>query len=124
MKRLIKAALAALDYRIQGTRFVPRQLLEPASLRALEFDDILCRRLFEFGPEVSFIQIGAFDGITADPLRRYIEKCGWSGVLVEPQCRAVEQLRELYKGNDRIIILQAALDRERGKRTLFTVESE
>jgi glycosyltransferase involved in cell wall biosynthesis len=29
--------------------------------------------------------VGAFDRITGDPLRKYIDKCGWRGVLVEPQ---------------------------------------
>ena len=44
--------------------------------------------------------------------------------MVEPQARAANQLRELYSRNDRVVILQAALDREFGARTLFTVESE
>ncbi|HEY4842448.1 MAG TPA: FkbM family methyltransferase [Terriglobales bacterium] len=80
--------------------------------------------MFEFGQEFSFIQIGAFDGITADPLYKYIAQCGWRGVLMEPQPRAVAQLHEIYRDNDRIVILQAALDCRPGKRTLFTVESD
>jgi FkbM family methyltransferase len=57
-------------------------------------------------------------------LRKYTDRRRWTGVLVEPQDRAAEELRKLYRCNDRIIILQAALDRERGRRTFFTVESE
>jgi FkbM family methyltransferase len=124
MKDLLKTSLAALGYRVQGTRYCPRQLLDPGCLRVIEFDDVVCRHMFETGPELTFIQIGAFDGITADPLRKYIDKCGWRGVLVEPQARAANKLRELYRGNERIITLQAAVDREYGSRTLFTVESE
>ena len=110
-KYLLRMALAKLGYRVQGTRYCPRQLLEPALLRRLEFDDVVCRRMFEVGPQLTFVQVGAFDGVTGDPLRKYIEKCGWRGVVVEPQAQAVDQLRELYRGNDRIVILQAALDR-------------
>jgi hypothetical protein len=33
-------------------------------------------------------------------------------------------LRELYRDNDRIVIVPAALDRKSGSRKLFTVESE
>jgi FkbM family methyltransferase len=80
--------------------------------------------MFECGPELTFIQVGAFDGITRDPLRKYIDKCGWRGVLVEPQARAANQLRELYDRDDRVVVLEAALDREFGTRTLFTVESK
>ena len=120
----LKDYLAALGYQVQGTRYCPRQLLEPSFLRGVEFDDIVCRRMFECGPELTFIQIGAFDGITGDPLRKYIDKCGWRGILVEPQTSAVNALRRLYANNDRIVIVKAALDRRCGTRTLFTVDSE
>lgn len=124
MKDLLKTSLAALGYRVQGTRYCPRQLLDPGCLRVIEFDDVVCRHMFETGPELTFIQVGAFDGITGDPLRKYIDKCGWKGVLVEPQARAVEKLLELYRDNKRIVILQAALDGEPGSRSFFTVESQ
>src|ERR1700739_530849 len=127
MRRLreqIKSGLAALGYQVQGTKYCPRQLLEPALLRRLEFDDVVCRRMFEVGREFTFIQVGAFDGVSTDPLRKYIQTCGWRGVLIEPQPGPVAQLHELYCGNDRLVILKAALDDKRGTRTLFTVESD
>lgn len=124
MKRLLKRVLADWGYRIEGTRHVPRQLLEMNLRRPLEFDDVVCRRMFEFGPDLGFIQIGAFDGVMKDPLRKFIISCGWRGVLVEPQKRAAGKLRDLYRGNDAIVILQAALDRTNGRRKLFTVDSE
>src|SRR5580692_5233133 len=104
MKHWINAGLGVLGYRVQGIRYCPRQLLQAGCLRVIEFDDLVCRRMFEFGRELTFIQVGAFDGITRDPLRKYIDKCGWRGVLVEPQGRAASQLRELYSRNDRVVI--------------------
>lgn len=124
MKRWVKKLLAKLGYQVQGTRYCPRQLLERDHLRLIELDDVICRRMLEFGQEFTFIQIGAFDGITVDPLHKYITRCGWRGVLIEPQPQPAAQLRELYRDNDRIVILQAALDCTSGKRTLFTVESD
>jgi FkbM family methyltransferase len=124
LKRLLKTVLAKLGYRVQGTRYVPRQLLDPGSLRYLEFDDVVCRRMFEFGPSLTFIQIGVFDGTTHDPLRKFIDKCGWRGILIEPQSQAANKLRELYCGNERILILQAAVDGKPGRRPLYTVNSE
>jgi FkbM family methyltransferase len=123
MKRLLKNVFSRLGYHIQGTRYVPRQLLNPDCLRVIQFDDIVCRLMFEVGPSLNFIQVGAHDGVTADPLRKYIEKCSWRGILVEPQASAVAKLRGLYQSNDRITIVQAALDGRIGKRTLYTVES-
>jgi FkbM family methyltransferase len=119
----IKKGLGALGYQVQGTRYCPRQLLDPGLLRQLEFDDVVCRRMFEVGREFIFIQVGAFDGISTDPLRKYIQACGWRGVLIEPQPRPAARLHELYGESDRLVILQAALDGKCGKRTLFTVES-
>jgi FkbM family methyltransferase len=127
MRRLrhqIKKGLATLGYQVQGTKYCPRQLLEPGLLRRLEFDDVVCRRMFEVGRDFVFIQVGAFDGISTDPLRKYIQTCGWRGVLIEPQPRPAARLRELYANNDRLVIVQAALDDKCRKRTLFTVESE
>jgi hypothetical protein len=55
MKHLLKIALARLGYGVQGTRYCPHQLLDAASLRAIESDDVVCRRMFEFGPEFTSI---------------------------------------------------------------------
>lgn len=123
MKRLLKTILAKLGYSLQSTRYLPRQLLDPANVRTVEFDDVICRRMFENGPEFTFIQVGAFDGITKDPLRKYIAKFGWRGILIEPQPKAAHRLRELYSGNDRIIVLQAAVDEESRRRTLYTLDA-
>jgi FkbM family methyltransferase len=123
MKVVTRSVLAAFGYRVQGTRYTPRQLLDAKNLRAIEFDDIVCRRIFEVGPRLSFVQIGAYDGITQDPLRKYIEKCGWRGVMVEPQARAANGLRELYDGNGSIVVLRAAVGDKPRRATLFTVDS-
>jgi hypothetical protein len=96
LKRLLKSLFAKLGYQVQGTRYCPRHLLDPTCLRTIEFDDVICRRLFEVGQDLTFIQVGAFDGMTRDPLQKYIDKCGWRGVLVEPQSQAASKLRELY----------------------------
>jgi FkbM family methyltransferase len=123
MKKLIKKALMNVGYRIEGTRYTPRHLLDPANVKPLEFDDVICRYMFEFGENCSFIQIGAYDGITTDPLRKYIERCGWRGVMLEPQPAANHKLRELYRGNANVVILEAALDSHSGKRKLYAVRS-
>ena len=124
MKTLVRAALRRLGYNVEGIRYTPRQLLEPGRLRALEFDDVVCRHMYERGRECGFIQVGAYDGVSTDPLRKYIADCGWRGVILEPQPRPASRLRELYAGDDRIVIVEAAVDRERRTRSLYTVESD
>jgi FkbM family methyltransferase len=80
--------------------------------------------MFEHGQDCTFIQVGAYDGVSTDPLHRYIARCGWRGVMLEPQPGPANALRQLYAGNDRIAILEAAVDDVRGSRALFTVDSE
>src|SRR5439155_11519118 len=111
---LVQSALARLGYRLEGMRHVPRQLRDANGLRLVEFDDLVCRRMFEIGSALNFVQVGAFDGVTKDPLRRYIETCGWRGIMIEPQRSAAEKLRSLYAGNAGIEIVEAAIDRQCG----------
>jgi len=123
MKQLIKGVLARLGYHVRGTRYTARQLLDARSLRSLEFADVVRRRMFDSGSEMNFIQVGAFDGVHHDPLYEYISRYRWRGVLVEPQPRFASMLQDLYRGNERVTIVEAAIDCERRTRTLFTIES-
>ena len=122
MKKLIRYMLGRSGYRIEGTRYTPRHLLIQDSVRSLELDDVICRHMIEHGTNCSFIQIGAYDGISTDPLRRYIERFGWHGVMLEPQPGPAKKLRELYPPDRGIEILEAALDHQRGTRSLYTVD--
>ena len=122
MKKQLRKLIGVLGYEVRGTRYIPRPLLEPTNLRDVELDDLICRRMMETRRELTFIQVGAYDGVTRDPLRKYIESCGWRGVMLEPQAMAARQLRALYQNNDSVVVLQAALDRLPGSATLYTVD--
>jgi FkbM family methyltransferase len=124
MKQAIKKFLAHFGYRVEGIRYTPRHLIEPERLRTLQFDDVICRHMFDHGQDCIFVQIGAYDGISTDPLHKYITRCGWKGVMLEPQPGAANELRKLYKDNKGIVVLEAALDHHRGTRSLYTVESK
>lgn len=123
MKQFVKRLLNSLGYELRGIRMTPRQLLQPQLLRALEFDDVICRRMFEVGDAFTFVQVGAFDGVVQDPLRKYIAAHRWRGVMIEPQPRPAEKLRDMYRDNDGVLVLQAAIDATPGTRALYTVDS-
>ena len=123
MKNMVRHLVGALGYEVRGTRMVPRPLRDPEKLRLVEFDDLICRRMFERGQDLTFVQVGAFDGQIQDPLRKYIMSGGWSGVMVEPQPGPAAALRALYGGNDRITVLEAAVDRAPASRVFFVVDS-
>jgi FkbM family methyltransferase len=124
IKDLLQRAMFRCGYRIEGVRYTPRHLLKPDMLRTMTFDDAVCRQMFEAGEACVFIQVGAFDGVANDPLRRFVERCGWRGAMLEPQPMAAAALRDLYRDNAGIVILQAAVDQARGSRTLYVVDGD
>ncbi len=124
MKQVVRDLVARLGYRVEGIRYTPRHLFDPQALRSLEFDDVVCRHMYENGDDCIFVQVRAYDGVSTDPLRKYIARSGWRGVMLEPQPGPADQLRALYPGGSGVVVMEAALDRERGTRTLYTVESD
>ena len=122
MRRKLRQLFLRWDYRIDCVRFVPRQMLDPANMISLDFHHAVCRRMVEVGRPLNFMQIGAFDGRTGDPLYPYIHSHNWRGIMVEPQRRACDFLKILHAGNPRIQIVNAAIGRERGTTILYLPE--
>lgn len=46
---------------------------------------------------VNFIQVGSNNGITADPITRFISNKNWTGLLVEPVPYLFDELKKNYK---------------------------
>lgn len=95
----------------------------PASnVFALTISDVLLRKVLQPGGMASnftFVQIGANDGRTNDPLRRFILKYGFRGVLVEPQRTAFERLVANYSGVSGLRFENSAIAASDGTMTLY-----
>lgn len=61
------------------------------------------------GGKINVIQIGAFDGITSDPLRQFLTDPDIHAVLLEPQETPFKKLDSLYKESPNIRPIRAAL---------------
>jgi len=70
------------------------------------------------------LQIGACDGVTADPIHEWIKKFGWQGILVEPQRKAFERLRVNYRDCDNLSFENVAIAEQDGLQPLYTVKEE
>lgn len=66
-----------------------------------------------------FIEVGANDGKTNDPLYDYVKKFDLSGVLVEPQKEAYDKLKENYNDVDGLDFANIALSFEDGYKKLY-----
>jgi hypothetical protein len=67
------------------------------SKRPLTLDLLLTKVSAEW-PNSFFFQIGANNGLTDDPLRQFVTKYHWHGVLIEPQPQVFQQLLKLRGG--------------------------
>lgn len=89
----------------EPVRKVPTSF-EPIPVFRLAVEALMSRR----GDALSFVQVGANDGVFVDPLRQYILTRGWSGILVEPQADVFERLKENYADcADRLIFENVAV---------------
>ncbi len=68
------------------------------------------------------LQIGANDGITHDPIHKFIKRDRWSGVLLEPLPGVFKnKLEKIYHLDKDIILLNKALGKEDGVSTIYKV---
>ncbi len=68
------------------------------------------------------IQIGANDGITHDPIHKFIKRDRWKGVLLEPQPDVFKnELSKIYKNNKGLFPICAAIGKEDGSQKLYKI---
>ena len=86
-----------------------KYVYRPKSNSISSFLDTYSRETDQF----SVIQIGANDGITHDPIHKFIKRDQWTGVLLEPQKYVFERfLKHIYRLDHGITTLNAALGYE------------
>jgi FkbM family methyltransferase len=64
--------------------------------------------LSSFKAEVGFVQVGAFDGVSNDPLHDVRTQFGWIGVMVEPLPDQFAKLEQAY-GDSQMVLINAAV---------------
>lgn len=74
---------------------------------------------------IFFLQVGAFDGVLADPLYPLVSRYGLSGVLIEPQREFFIKLRANYSQFDesRFTFVNAAIAEHDGTVPLYRIAS-
>jgi FkbM family methyltransferase len=74
--------------------------------------------------KLTFLQIGAFDGVGEDDLRDIVVAHKLRGVLVEPQPTAFARLKNTYRNQPYVTLLEAAIAEECGVRDLYCKRGE
>ncbi|MBL7749842.1 MAG: FkbM family methyltransferase [Chitinophagaceae bacterium] len=74
---------------------------------------------------VRFVQIGSNDGMSGDPLHKYIKKYEWRGILVEPMQSIFDRLVANYQGEQqRLYFANVAVGPADGFSSFFYVDDK
>ena len=72
--------------------------------------------------QVTIIQVGANDGMTHDPVHKFIKRDNWKGVLLEPQKYVYEKfLSKIYSKNPGISTVNAAMGEKDGFLSMYKI---
>lgn len=118
IKRFLKQIINRRGYKI--SRHPEPLLRHPEHESIVEPDHIFARRMIR-NPDFFFIQIGANDGITFDPLHPYIRKHNWQGIFVDPQKEYLDRLRQYYQERNGLVYRDVAIADRKGIKTLYKI---
>lgn len=97
-------------------RPIIKQELSPIDVFSLAVRDLMSRQ-----PEIFFLQIGAHDGLSFDPIGPFIRKHHWKGLLVEPQQKMFAKLVENYADEKQLLFENSAIAEQDGTLTLYGI---
>lgn len=125
MIRRIKRALG-IRFSLKALARNPAIYLRQWRLPDVGFADLV-RDAMASDDALTLVQIGANDGATNDPVGKLIHgnpERFTAALLIEPQGPAFARLAARYADVPQVTCLQAAIDREAGERSLFTLDRE
>lgn len=113
------AALAKLCGRRLERRwpFLPKAEAKDLNLG---FDDLLALQYSRSRNFVALV-VGAFDGVTNDPASEFLLSKSCQAIFVEPQPGPFGRMQARMGGNENIVLLNAAIDRISGVRTIYCI---
>jgi FkbM family methyltransferase len=118
MKLVIQRVLNRLGYEVRRLR--PPSKAPLLNVLSLVVEDYLRRKVERRDGDFCFVQIGANNGISADPMRPYILKHHWRGILVEPHPSAFARLVENYRAEPQLAFENAAIAEHDGMTLLYS----
>lgn len=101
-----------------------RSYRPPALLRHPEWNfesqlELVVAHHLRFRPDFVFLQVGAFDGLTGDPIRPLVETFGLRGIVVEPQRELLDTLKANYARYPQVKVVNAAIADVDGTRDFY-----
>jgi methyltransferase, FkbM family len=115
LRKWIKSTSLRAGYEVRKAHPESYEGVKILSVLDLALRELLSRK----GGGMTFVEIGANDGIDFDPLRPYIERYALRGVLVEPQPSVFERLKRNYEGIPSVTFENCAIGSTEGNLSLY-----
>jgi FkbM family methyltransferase len=117
--RRVEPRLARAGYHV---RWQPRSVSDhPDSELFVSFEH-LCAHLLLSKQDLVFLEIGANDGVTIDPLWPFIQRFHWRGIMVEPIPATFQSLTANYAAHPQVHLVNAAIGHTDGQQTIYSVK--
>lgn len=117
MQQIIQKIANSLGYRISKIR-------QPIDYPFIDVLDLVLPHYMNQESDIFFIQIGANDGTSADPVTKLIKKYNLRGLLVEPQPKMFKKLVENYQDQSQLIFENSAIWNQDGTVTFYAVRED
>jgi FkbM family methyltransferase len=114
IKQAIKKQLNGLGYQFSKYR-------KPIDYPFIDTLDLIVQSHRRDNPNFFFIQIGAADGISEDPIHHLVKRDHWDGILVEPQQVAFKQLMKNYQDEKQLVFENALIGDKDGEVSFYAV---
>lgn len=90
---------------------------------SIDILDLAIRDLMSREPDIFFLEIGAHDGVSYDPIHSYVSQFHWKGLLVEPQPAIFQKLKENYRDEKQLLFENSAIAHQDGTIELHCFEN-
>lgn len=117
MKQVLQQTVNRLGYRISKIR-------PSIELSYIDVLDLVLQNYMQQKPDIFFVQIGANDGKTADPVTEIIHKYRLHGLLVEPQPNIFKQLIKNYKDHPQLTFENSLIAAQNGTENFYAIRDD
>jgi FkbM family methyltransferase len=114
LKAFVQRCVKVFGYRIEK--------LKDTVEAPIDVLDLLLPKVSAERPDFFFVQIGANNGLTDDPIRQFVTKYHWHGVLVEPQPQVFQRLLKNYEQEKQLAFENTAIADKDGTARLFVAD--
>lgn len=107
-----------------SVQWLPQSLLSDEAARVPISLEFFAGHLMLFQPKPVFVEIGANDGVSNDPVFPFVERFGWTGIMVEPLPLPYAKLSHNYRAFPQVHLVNAAIGATDGETTLYKIKEQ